>query len=72
MVEGRPYGAVVNLAARIAAEAGPGEVLASDAVAKRTTHRIIDRRERVLKGFPGVQRLHRLRATAPGAVYREA
>jgi adenylate cyclase len=52
--DGDLYGASVNLAARIAAEAEGGQVLVSDVVrqlAAGKTFRFIARGERVLRGF---------------------
>lgn len=55
------YGAAVNLAARVCAEAGGGEILVSGAVrdlAIGKSHRFVRRGKVVLKGFPEPVTLH--------------
>jgi class 3 adenylate cyclase len=62
------YGGAVNVAARVAQEAAPGEVLVSDVVRTlaRTSAgvRFEDRGERELKGVSDVQRLWAVVAAA--------
>jgi adenylate cyclase len=62
VVEGRPYGSVVNLAARVTSSAGSGEVVAEDSLVRRCRWPSLERRELSFKGFPYVHSVHRLRA----------
>jgi adenylate cyclase len=56
------YGAPVNLASRIAAVAGPGEILADDSVAAGLGWRPLG--EKLLRGFDEPVRLHQLQRSA--------
>jgi class 3 adenylate cyclase len=69
-------GSAVNLAARICAQAQPGEVLVSDTVRGLTRTSLpvtfVDRGRRRLKGIPEAVQLYLVSATAEGATSRGA
>jgi adenylate cyclase len=56
--DGDLFGRNVAFAARVAAQAGGGEVLVSDAVLKAADAPVVETRSTTLKGVPGVQTLH--------------
>jgi class 3 adenylate cyclase len=64
------FGQTVNLASRIADVAGPGEVLASEAVVNATgdgTFGFERMQDAELKGMPGLVALFRVTRTRPGS-----
>jgi class 3 adenylate cyclase len=65
---GRPYGGLVNLAARIVSEAAPDEVVATDAVRRAVPEAFALKGPATLRGFPGEVDIYRLRLTDVSAI----
>jgi class 3 adenylate cyclase len=70
LVDGKPAGLAVHIGARVAAQAGPAEVVVSQTVRDLVAGSGIEFRERPpapLKGVPGEWRLHTVTPDGPAS-----